>query len=272
MTYEFRWYKTFLYPGDYAKTNWKVPKMENKTAILRRIRALAAKTVENGCTEEEAFSAAALLARLVDKYGFSPADINEPAEKLTEAKIRSTANARAKEWFAMAVASYCDCEVMMRRLDTNNRELVFFGMETDVLMCGYIMSILERANETGFKAFLVQEKINSPYGMKKTPKDIYHDRKAFDAGMASRVNARLKEMKNSRNATVDETTGQAGGALVVVKNAVVSEAFAEKYKLKFRKASTKISRNSTAYASGQRQGDSVAINRGVGSSAQFRLA
>jgi alkylhydroperoxidase/carboxymuconolactone decarboxylase family protein YurZ len=245
---------------------------ENKTAILRRIRALAAKTVDNGCTEEEAFSAAALLARLVDKYGFSPSDINEPAEKLTEAKIRSTANARAKEWFAMAVAVYCDCEVLMRRLDTNNRELVFFGMETDVLMCEYIMAILDRANETGFKAFLMQEKLNAPYGAKKTPKDIYHDRKAFDAGMANRVNARLKEMKNSRNSTVDESTGQTGGALVIVKNAVVSEAFAEKYKLRHRKSSTKINHRGNAYASGQRQGDSVAINRGVGGSSQLRLS
>jgi Protein of unknown function (DUF2786) len=246
--------------------------MENKTAILRRIRALAAKTVENGCTEEEAFAAAALLAKLVDKYGFSPDDINEPAEKLTEAKIR-TGQARAKEWFAMAVANYCDCEVFLRRIDTNNKELVFFGMETDILMCNYVMSILERANETGFKHYLMQQKLNASYGVKKSQKEIYHDRKAFDAGMANRVNARLKEMKAARNSAVDETTGKTGGALVVVKNAAVTQEFAKRYRTKPRNTRTRVNNSGAAYAAGQRQGDSVSINRGVGGgAAQMRLA
>jgi Protein of unknown function (DUF2786) len=245
---------------------------ENKTAILRRIRALAAKTVENGCTEEEAFSAAALLAKLVDKYGFTPADIDEPLEKLTESVIR-TGQARAKEWFAVNVAAYCDCEVFMRRLDTNKKELVFFGLETDVLMCNYIMAILERANETGFKAYLMQQKLEAAHGHKKSTKEIYHDRKAFDAGMANRVNARLKEMKSARNATVDETTGKSGGALVLVKNAAVTEEFAKRYRTKTAsKRGTRVNHNGGAYAAGQQHGNSVAINRGVGATSHARLA
>lgn len=246
--------------------------MENKTAILRRIRALAAKTVENGCTEDEAFSAAALLAKLVDKYGFTPDDMNEPAEKLTEAKVKTGSN-KAKEWFALAVARYCDCEVFLRSVSTSKKELVFFGLETDILMCEYIMAILERANDSGFKSYLMTEKLNASYGVKKSTKEVYHDRKSFDAGMASRVNARLKAMKAERSATVDESTGKTGGALVIVKNAAVTQEFATRYgRMKAGKARAKISHNGNAYASGQRQGDSVAFNRGVGANAQMRLA
>jgi hypothetical protein len=251
---------------------WKDRNMENKTAILRRIRALAAKTVENGCTEEEAFSAASLLAKLVDKYGFTPNDLNEPAEQLTEAKIRTNSAAKAKEWFAMAVAEFCDCKVFLRKIDTNKSELIFFGLETDVLMCEYVMSILERANETGFKAYLVQEKLQASFGVKKTQKEIYHDRKSFDHGMAVRVNARLKEMKATRNATVDETSGKSGGALVVVKNATVTQEFAKRYNTKTRKSRTRVRHNGDAYAAGERQGNSVSINRGVGATSQMRLA
>lgn len=43
----------------------------NRDAISRRIRALRAKTVENGCTEAEALAAAELLADLLAKYNMT---------------------------------------------------------------------------------------------------------------------------------------------------------------------------------------------------------
>lgn len=46
----------------------------NRDAISRRIRALRAKTVENGCTEAEALAAAQLLADALSPWGaVSPA-------------------------------------------------------------------------------------------------------------------------------------------------------------------------------------------------------
>ena len=40
-----------------------------------RIQALRAKTVDNGCTEDEALSAAAKVAELLDRYDLSLTDV-----------------------------------------------------------------------------------------------------------------------------------------------------------------------------------------------------
>lgn len=245
--------------------------MENKTAILRRIRALAAKTVANGCTESEALAAAALFAKLVDKYGFTAADMSDPMEVLTEATVAANKQTKGRDWFALSIAEYCDCRVFRRSKLDETKELVFFGTEADSLMCQYLMDVLGRANETGFKRFLMEEKLAAGAGFKKTTKQRNDDRRAFDIGMSHRVKDRLQEMKRARNATVDESTGKTGGALVVVKNAAVTEEFAKRYQVKANNRRTKYNAGS-AYAAGQAHGSSVAINRGVSGGSQLRLA
>src|SRR5271157_4816145 len=85
-----------------AVTSWngsggifgKTKHMEKRDSLLRRIRALAAKTVAAGCTESEALAASSLLARLVDKYGFTFADIDEPLEAFTESSLKANRAAR----------------------------------------------------------------------------------------------------------------------------------------------------------------------------------
>ncbi len=43
--------------------------------LKTRILALRAKTIENGCTEDEALSAAAKVAALLDRYDLSLTDV-----------------------------------------------------------------------------------------------------------------------------------------------------------------------------------------------------
>ena len=245
--------------------------MENRDSLLRRIRALAAKTVHNGCTEAEALSAAALLARLIDKYGFTPSDLDEPLEALTEASIKADRTVRGNQFFAESIADFCDCKVFYRVAKFGrDKEIVFFGHETDVLMCRYMMDLLGTANESGFKAFMADKKAVAG-GTKASRKMVNMDRRGFDMGMASRIRARLVSMKQERNGAVDETTGRMGGALVLVKSAAVEDAFSERYKLKTRPAVARQA-NLGAYNAGQAHGDRVAINPGVGGGAQLCLA
>lgn len=252
---------------DFGKTE----NMENRTALLRRIRALAAKTVNNGCTESEALAAAALLARLVDKYGFTPADLNEPMEELTEARIKADRTAKGNYHFAVSIAEFCDCKVFIAACRFGrDKEFVFFGHETDVLMCRYMMDLLGTANESGFKAFMAEKKAAAG-DRKISRKEQNADRRGFDYGMAGRIKARLKDMKAARNESVDEETGKAGGALVVVKNAAVNAEYAKRYTLKAAKKHNQ-NANLGAYNAGQAHGDRVAINPGVGGSAQLMLS
>jgi len=249
----------------------KTEHMENRTVLLRRIRALAAKTVHNGCTEAEALTAAALLARLVDKYGFTPADLDEPLETLTEASMDVKRTMQGNHHFAVSIAKFCDCKVFYRAAKFGKeKEIVFFGHETDVLMCRYMMDLLGTANESGFKAFTAAKKAEAE-GRKIGRKESNADRRGFDWGMASRITARLEAMKAERNVAVDETTGKTGGALVLVKGAAVAAEYEKRYNIKTKRAPARRA-NANAYEAGQAHGDRVAINPGVGGSGQLRLA
>ena len=44
--------------------------------LVQRIQALRAKTVEQGCTEQEALAAAAKVAELLDRYGLSLSEVS----------------------------------------------------------------------------------------------------------------------------------------------------------------------------------------------------
>ena len=43
--------------------------------ILQKIRAMLNRTTANGCTEAEAMTAAAMVAKLMDRYNLSDADV-----------------------------------------------------------------------------------------------------------------------------------------------------------------------------------------------------
>ena len=48
--------------------------------LTARIQALRAKTIDNGCTEDEALTAAAKVAELLDRYDLSLSDVELRAE------------------------------------------------------------------------------------------------------------------------------------------------------------------------------------------------
>jgi len=240
----------------------------NRSGILRRIRGLMAKTTGNGCTESEALAAASLLAKLVDKYGFTPIDMEEPLEKLTETLV-SAKGASPSLRFAMAVAAYCDCKVFNRK---STNELVFFGQEVDSLLAGYLMSLLSHANETGWKAYLKAERA-AGLQAGKSSKQKTLDRVSYNLGFGRTVTDRLRDMKVERSATVDTESGRAGGALVLVKNAVVTEEYAKRYATKpARRTRFSYQAESSAYGAGQSNGRNVAINAGIGAHSTRAIA
>ena len=51
------------------------PKLAALDKLKTRIQALRAKTIDNGCTEDEALSAAAKVAELLDRYDLSLTDV-----------------------------------------------------------------------------------------------------------------------------------------------------------------------------------------------------
>ena len=64
------------------------PNLAELDKLKVRIQALRAKTIDNGCTEDEALSAAAKVAELLDRYDLSMTDV-EMRELMTRGKLRA---------------------------------------------------------------------------------------------------------------------------------------------------------------------------------------
>lgn len=234
--------------------------------MLNRLRALKERTVENGCTEAEAMTAATLLMKLLDKHNFSQSDLEMPLEAITEDTYYSPRKELGQEFYLMyGIEVYCDVKVWRRKeFQPGKRALipviVLFGRESDVMVARYLMDLVRTAMDSEWKTFNRQPRLNVRSS----------DRRLFERGMCMRISQRLVEMKRARNAEVDPASGKTGQSLVVVKNAVVTEAFAKRgIKLSFSKGHG--TSNVDALGRGIKAGDRVALNPGIDGKQALRI-
>jgi hypothetical protein len=234
------------------------PATKNRTAAIGRIRALLNKTVENGCTEEEAFSAAQKAGELMDRYGIESSEAEIREEKCTTG-LHGGHRARAHEskWVAKAVAQFCDCRVWHR---TGTGQLAFFGLPADVEVATYLMGVIEGAMTRGFNEFRKTPEYASADGYYDTPKRL---RNTYMVAFANRVSVRLSEMYKARHTENLMTT--TGTSLVVVKRQVVDAQFFQTgIRISRAKASNvRMSNNDAARNAGQAAGDKVHLGGAV---------
>jgi hypothetical protein len=77
-----------------------------------RIQALRAKTIDNGCTEEEALSAAAKVAELLDRHDLSLTDVELRAAPCERRAYETHRKKRIPlDDCIGAIAHFCDCRV-----------------------------------------------------------------------------------------------------------------------------------------------------------------
>jgi len=226
----------------------------NRAAALKRIQALLAKTTDNGCTEEEAFAAAAKAGELMDKYGIESSETEMRAETCTMGIHGAERNKpHESRWCATEIAKYCDCRVWHK---TGTGQIVFFGMPADAEVATYLMRVVEGAMNRSFKAFK-----HSPdypiYDMSR------HVRNTFMGAMSDRINARLRDMRTARHTETLKTT--TGTSLVLVKQQIVDEQFAATgMTLRSAKAARhRVSNSQAAMAAGQAAGDRVHLGAAV---------
>jgi len=98
-----------------------------------RIQALRAKTIDNGCTEDEALSAAAKVAELLDRYDLSLTDVELRAAPC-ERRVYGT---HRKKRIPLddcigAIAHFCDCRVWREKNAAGESSYVFFGLGADI--------------------------------------------------------------------------------------------------------------------------------------------
>lgn len=235
---------------------------ENRRAAAARIRALLSKTVDNGCTEEEAMAAAAKAGELMDRYGIESSEVEIRAEKCTAGSHRSRAGKRGDReranraseitHVAIAIAKFCTCRVW-----TSGPEVRFFGLPHDVEVAVYMSDAIETAMRSSFRRYRK--------GPDRPPLISGHAlRSDFMGAMASRLSHRLDEMRRARDGEKHQTSD--GRSLVAVKGQVVEEQYSDYAKLhnmKLRPGGTYSWRHGDAAAAGRAAADAHEFRAGV---------
>ena len=221
-----------------------------------RIQALRAKTIANGCTEDEALSAAAKVAELLDRHDLSLTDVELRAAPCERRVFETHRKKRIPlDDCIGAIAHFCDCRVWREKNAAGESSYVFFGLRSDIEVAHYLAELIDGA----VRAELGRFKTSADYGRFRH-QDRHLANASFALGMVASIAERLVAIKAGRDA-VNESTGR---GLVVLKTAVVDAEF-EKLDLKLRTQRSQSRMVSmAAYEAGGAAGASLAISPGIG--------
>ncbi|MEO5375531.1 MAG: DUF2786 domain-containing protein [Alphaproteobacteria bacterium] len=187
--------------------------------VLGRIQALREKTVEKGCTEQEALAAAEKVAELLDRYGLSLSEV-ELKNQTCEGFGVETGRKRLGPIDACipAVASFCDCRVWREKTATDEIRYVFFGLPADVAGARYLYDLIERAFETETEAFKAGPLyFQHPTSQRRTATT------SFQTGLSDGIARKLHALHAEREAAMRTSTGR---DLVPIKESVLEDELA----------------------------------------------
>jgi hypothetical protein len=193
---------------------------EDLARVVQRIQALRAKTVDQGCTEQEALASAKKVAELLDRYGLSLSEI-ELRHQVCEG-IGIDTERRRREAFdscVPSVAAFCDCKVWTETTPSKSIRYVFFGLPADVGAAHYLYDLIEVTFATETKQF----KLGEIYG------EMQADQrrkavKSFQIGLSNGIVNKLNLMKAERDAANKTSSGR---DIVPLKASVIEDELAK---------------------------------------------
>jgi hypothetical protein len=231
-------------------------------AIKAKIRALAAKTIDNGCTEAEVNSAMALIGKLLSSYNLSMDEVDLRSETFVPIRIESGRSQITPVGKCLVqIGKFCDCKVWMTKDHINRPEegIVYFifGAQSDALMAEYLYNLINTSifYELGkfHKSSLYASNIKSGRTLTFN----------FYAGITSRINVRLRSMKDDMVKEADAV--RTGKSLVLVKNSILENEFKNlSMKLKETKSSKLKNTDMNAFLAGTASANNINLSRPVG--------
>ena len=231
--------------------------------VKARIRALAAKTISNGCTEAEAMSAADMVGRLLERYALSMAEIDIREAVCVQLEIPLGGQRRRPiDGCVTAIARFCDCKIWLARRP-GAAHYVLFGFAPDVALGEYLFALLDRAMTNEVNAF-------RRASLALRGADLRLASTSFQHGMAARLAGRLEAMLRERAASM-AAQRVTGTALAIVKHAVVEAAFRETSIRLVSAGGLGGRRNKAAFQHGFAAGGRVNLSRPVAGAGQRQL-
>lgn len=243
---------------------------ENQTrraSIVQKIKALMAKTTENGCTEAEALAAATAVNRLMEDYDLTFSDLETQAEqeRYGVRRVKITTSPTSGNYHEIRSVIPSIRKYFNTPGYSDDGHAVLFGTVEDTGLAKEMIQMLMVAMTTEFNNYLKSPGREAVNGRSLRP--------SFMHGMAGRLNARLNEMREAREAKDIKATGR---SLVVVKNAIVDPKFQNWCRENNVKLSSGRGKSYRVYggahAAGQAAGGRVDLGGGkVGGGGQTRI-
>jgi hypothetical protein len=214
--------------------------------LMQRIQGLRAKTVAQGCTEQEALLAAEKVAELLDRYGLSLGELDFRAQQCEGIGIQTERRRAAPiDSCVPAIAAFFDCRVWLEHAKGTALRYVFFGLRSDVAAAQYLYELVERAFETETDAFRAGDLYARMIGDRRSASN------SFQIGLARGISDKLHALRSARDATRRSASGR---DLVPVKAAMVDDELA-KLGLDFR--SRQVGRGRRVLADAFREGEAA---------------
>jgi hypothetical protein len=225
--------------------------------VLARIQALRLKTVDRGCTEEEAVAAAAKVANLLDRYGLSLGEV-----RLKDQSAEGFGVDTGRRRFGPidnclpAVGRFCDCRVWTEQEQSGQIRYIFFGLPADTEGARYLYDLIEQAFETETQGFKRSELYASHRSGER--RSATH---SFQTGLAQGIARKLEHLRAERESRMQRSARR---DLMVVKDEVIDQDLA-KLGLQFRTLGSRRRRSvlKDAYQAGREAGDRFAYRPGV---------
>lgn len=223
----------------------------NRESILRRIRALMAKTLDNGCTEAEAAEAARKVDELMASYEIDLDEVSMRQQEIIKVSIKI--GHHSVKFVLGSVAGFTDCRAWME----NSETVAFFGFKVDTEIAEYLTHLFKRAIDREGATWVLFNPEWDRAGVKGQPELL----RSFGIGMAGRLGERLTDLKSSRDFT---NRAGSGRDLVMMKRPAVDEALA-KLGIVLGKAESNgpSPKHAAAFSAGRTAAQNVAINQGV---------
>lgn len=194
---------------------------EDLKKAAERVRKLLNITAENGASEQEVLNASAAAHAIIEKHQLQMSDLELEAEGVERldtdrrSVLGKTLNFKygTRDKISAAIARYCDCKVWR---NPREQTISFFGLRSDAELAVWLSDTLTY--------FITVEADRHMLTETRVAEPRWHYRVWFINGAATRINQRLKELADEREAHRPKKTAS-GNSLVVVKNAIVEREY-----------------------------------------------
>lgn len=232
----------------------------NRDNIKRKIKALLAKTTENGASESEAISAMNKAQQLMLEHFISENEIIDPfiKEKCVFKSVDLVKSGYDLSLFYCFLSKLFDCEHYYTRT-----KITFFGFEDDVDLCIYFYYFISKSCLKEKDKFIKSDEF------KKLRKHCHGRTLAasFIDGFISSVSLKIDAMYFSRERNMKKEVG----LMVIEKQQRVKEQFQE-FNLSIRTVASKQRDNEcNAFLSGLDEGNNLSITQGIGKCAEEKI-